>query len=230
MNNFNNYSQHTDVAGFNAYLSKVFMWMFAGLGLSFASALITANSPTLLNIIFGSTLRFYLLVGIELFLVFSISKNVTKYSYSKSSFLFMLYSFINGLTLASIFIVFDLGKISTAFISAAIMFAVMAAYGKVTKKDLSGWGSFLFMGLIGVIIASVINMFIDSDPLDFVICGVGVFVFAGLTAYDMQKLKRFYYAYGDSEIADNIAISGALSLYLDFINIFLFLLRMFSRD
>ncbi len=230
MNNFNNYNQHADVAGFNAYLSKVFGWMFAGLGLSFATALFTANSPTLLGIIFGSTLRFYLLVGIELFLVYKISRNVTKYSYGKSSFLFMLYSFINGLTLASIFIVFNLGTISTAFVSASIMFGVMAVYGKVSKKDLSSWGSFLFMGVIGIIIASVINVFLNSDAMDFVICGVGVFVFAGLTAYDMQKLKRYYYTYGDSDIADNIAVSGALSLYLDFVNIFLFLLRIFARD
>ncbi len=230
MNNFNNYNQHADVVGFNAYLSKVFMWMFAGLGLSFATALFTASSPTMLNIISGSPFTMLILVFVELGLVFSISRNVTRYSYGKSSFLFMLYSFINGLTLSFIFIIYAIGTIYTAFISAAIMFGLMAVYGKITKKDLSGWGSFLFMGLIGVIIGSVINLFIGSDGFDFVICGVGVFVFAGLTAWDMQKLKRFYYAYGDSEVANNIAISGALSLYLDFINIFLFLLRIFSRD
>ncbi len=230
MNNFNNYSQNTDVAGFNAYLSKVFMWMFAGLGLSFATALFTANSSAMISLVYGSPFTTLILIGIEFALVFAISRNVTKYSYGKSSFLFMLYSFINGLTLAAIFIVYDIGTIYTAFISASVMFGVMAVYGKMTKKDLSGWGSFLFMGLIGIIIAFVINIFIRSDAMDFVISGVGVFVFAGLTAWDMQKLKKFYYAYGDTEIADNIAISGALSLYLDFINLFLFLLRMFSRD
>ncbi len=232
MNEFNNnYSQHADVDGFNAYLAKVFGWMFAGLGVSFVTALFAAHSPFLLNLLYSNPFIMIILMMAELFLVFSISRNVSKYSYGKSSGLFMLYSFINGLTLAFIFIIYDLGTISTAFVSASVMFGIMAVYGKTTKKDLSGWGSFLLMGLIGIIIASCINFFLSSDPMDFVICGIGVFVFAGLTAYDMQKLKRFYYSYGDdSAISNNIAVSGALSLYLDFINIFLFLLRLFSRD
>ncbi len=207
MNEFNDYHQGADVSGFNS------------------------NSFSILSFIFGNMFIFYgLLIG-ELVLVFVLSRNVKKFSYGTASLLFMLYSFINGLTLASIFIAYRLGTISTAFVTAAALFGAMAIYGKMTKKDISGWGSFLRMGLFGIIIAMVINIFIGSEAMDFVISGVGVFVFAGLTAWDMQKLKSYYYSYGETGLANNIAIMGALSLYLDFINIFIFLLRIFgSRD
>ncbi len=229
MNGFNNYHQETDVNGFNAYLSKVFSWMFIGLGLSFITAYYVSNSVRLLSLIFGNVFIFFGLFIGEIILVAVISRNVTKYSYGTASLLFMLYSFINGLTLSYIFKAYKLGTISTAFVSAAALFGVMAVYGKVTKKDLTEWGSILKMGLYGLIIAIIINVFLGSDALDFVISGVGIFVFAGITAWDIQKLKSYYFSHGDTGVANNIAIMGALSLYLDFINIFIFLLRIFGR-
>ncbi len=229
MNDFNDgYFGAQGVDGFNAYLSKVFAWMFAGLALSFATAYATANSPTILRLLFSSTLSMIVLVVIELGLVITLSRNITRYSYEKTIVLFMLYSFVNGLTLSFIFIAYRIGTISTAFISAAALFGAMAFYGKMTKRDLSPLRSFFMMGLIGIILASFINFLFKSPAMDFAISGIGVFVFAGLTAYDMQKL-RFYYNNSNGELSNNLAIMGALSLYLDFINIFLYLLRLFGR-
>lgn len=144
----------------------------------------------------------------------------------------MIYSILNGLTLSTIFIIYDAGTVSLAFIASSLLFGVMAIYGKITKKDLTSMGSVMFMLLIGLIIAYVVNMFLGNSTLDFILAAGGATIFAGLTAWDMQKLKQYYYSYGDSEALGSIAIMGALSLYLDFINIFLSLLRVFggSRD
>ncbi len=230
MNNYNNnYASHAGISDFNTYLTKVFAWMFGGLAVSFITAYITSNSVTILRLMFQNSFSMILLIIIELGLVITISRNITKYSFQKLAGLFILYSFINGLTLSFIFIAYRIGTITTAFVSAALLFGAMALYGKMTKRDLSSMSSFFMMGLVGLIIASLLNIFLRSPAINFVISGIGVIVFAGLTAWDIQKLKGYYYSYQNSELSDNIAIMGALSLYLDFINIFLYLLRLFGR-
>ncbi|MDO4773043.1 MAG: Bax inhibitor-1/YccA family protein [Bacillota bacterium] len=228
-NDYDNYREESTEQSFNAYLSRVFMWMFSGLAMSFATAYLTAHNMTLLRLIFGSSITVFALILVEIGLVSYLSVRIMKLSYGAASGLFMLYSFLNGLTLSAIFLVYNLGSIYTAFLIAAALFAVMAVYGKVTKRDLSPLGSFFMMGLIGIILSSIINYFMKSDAFSFVISGIAVFVFAGLTAWDMQKLKRYHYSYGGTEIANNLAVLGALDLYLDFINLFLHILRLISR-
>ena len=139
---------------------------------------------------------------------------------------FFAISLLNGLSLSAIFFVYTQSSIIQAFLSAAAMFAAMSVYGLVTKRDLTSWGSFFFMGLIGIVLCSLVNVFLHSNPLSFVISIVGVFVFVGLTAWDTQKLKAFATVGGP--MGENLAITGALALYLDFINLFLFLLRLFG--
>lgn len=234
MNDYHNdynsgYREQGSLEGFSAYLSRVFSWMFLGLAVSFATAYMVARSETMLRMIFSSSFTVIFLLLVEFGLVMFLSSRITKLSFVTASSLFLVYSFLNGLTLSAIFIVYAMNTLASAFLTASLLFGVMAIYGKVTKRDLSGLGSFFMMGLIGIIISLFINFFLQSDAFDFVISGIGVFVFAGLTAYDMQKLKHYYYAYGDTSIAGNIAVSGALQLYLDFINLFLFLLRLFGR-
>ncbi len=222
-----------DVSGLNAYLSRVFMWMFAGLGLTFAVSYYVSHSYKLLSYIFSNR---YIPIGLmlaEFALVFVLTANIEKFSVNLSRMIFIFYSALTGLTFSVIFIVYDIGTITNAFISASALFAGMAIYGKVTKRDLSGWSGFLTMGLIGIIIASIINMFMRSSMAEFVISVISIIVFSGLTAYDMNKLKNWYYSSKHSnEALAKIAILGALELYLDFINLFLSLLRLFgnSRD
>ncbi len=228
MNEFKGYEHDTNVGEFNAYLSKVFTWMFAGLAMSFAVAYISSHSISFIRFLYGAPFSMLILIGVEFFLVYSVSRNITRYSYAQASGMFMLYSFVNGLTLSGIFIAYNLGTIANAFISAGIVFGIMAVYGKVTTRDLRGLQSFLMMGVAGLIVAILVNMFLQSSAFDLVISGVGVFIFAGLTAYDMQKIEDYYTTYGNTNLANNTAIMGALALYLDFINLFIFLLRIFG--
>ena len=160
-------------------------------------------------------------------LVVVLSFRITKMSPTTAGALFIGYAVLNGIMLSGILFVYTQATIVSAFATAAGMFGAMAVYGTVTKRDLTSWGSFFFMGLIGIIIAQVINMFVRSSALDGTIALVGVFVFVGLTAYDAQKLKRLAAAAGPQ--VTNYAVIGALALYLDFINLFLMLLRLFGR-
>lgn len=213
-------------AGLNAYISKVFGTMFLGLLVTAFVALFTATSDTMMDLFYDSYLVFALLIA-ELVIVFVLSARIGKMSYGATQAMFYVYAVINGITLASIFYVYDLGTIYTAFFTAAISFGVMAVYGMVTKKDLTKIGSMLMMLLIGVLVASLINLFIGSEGFDLIISFVAVAVFVGLVAYDTQKLKSYYHSStGDYQLQRKIAIMGALSLYLDFINIFLHLLRI----
>ncbi|MDX1584344.1 MAG: Bax inhibitor-1/YccA family protein, partial [Thermoanaerobaculia bacterium] len=173
------------------------------------------------------------LVIVELGLVLFLSFRIQKMSPAAAASSFLVYSLLNGLTLSAIFFVYSLGSIFQAFVVAGGMFAAMSIYGYTTKKDLTSWGSFLFMGLIGIILAAVVNFFFQSAMMSFVISVIGVIVFVGLTAYDTQKLKSYSaVAAGAGERATNLAVIGALALYLDFVNLFLMLLRLFggSRD
>lgn len=211
------------------FLAKVFNLMTLGLALTGIIAYITANTGLAATII-GTPLFFVLIIA-ELGLVFYLSARVEKIQASTASALFIGYSVMNGLTLSVIFLAYTGSSIASTFFITAGMFGAMAIYGLVTKRDLSGLGSFLFMGLIGIIIASIVNIFLQSSNVHWAISFLGVLIFTGLTAYDVQKIKRIgeegIMAQGD-EVVRKGAVMGALALYLDFINLFLMLLRFFG--
>ena len=171
---------------------------------------------------------FYPIVGLTLLMAFAFTFVASKVSGPVAAVMFLLYAFLNGLMLSIIFLVYELGSIGAAFGITAGTFAAMSIYGTVTKKDLSAWGAFLFMGLVGIIIAGIINIFIQSDMLGFVRRCAAVVIFAGLTAYDTQKLRQHHANSGFSS-AMSLSITGALILYLDFINLFLHILRLLGR-
>ncbi len=218
----------------NAILRGVYNWMTLGLGLTAVVAYGVSSSPTLLELIFGNMIVFFGLIIGELALVFIISSRITRLAPSTAAGLFLLYSALNGATLSVVLLAYTGQTVANAFIASAAMFAAMSIYGYTTKRDLSAWGSFLFMGLIGIIIASLINIFIGSAMMEFVISGIGILVFTGLTAYDTAKIKEMSLTVGQQGefAAKRVKIYGALSLYLDFINLFLMMLRFFggSRD
>jgi len=207
-----------------AFLQKVYGWMCVGLGVTAAAAFAVAGSPTLVQAIFGNRWIFFGLVAAELGLVFYLSSRVARLAPGTAAGLFLVYSLLNGVTLASILLVFTGASVATTFVVTAGMFGALALYGSTTKRSLAGVGQFVFMGLIGVLLASVVGFFWHSDALQFVISIVGVIVFTGLTAWDAQRLKHMAAALPDGQVG-SFAVVGALSLYLDFINLFLFLLR-----
>lgn len=211
------------------FLAKVFNWMAIGLGITAIVAFLVANSASAQNLIFGNKLFFYGLIFGELGMVIYLSTRIKQMSATRATSLFVIYSALNGATLSAILLIYTATSVASAFVVAAGMFGAMAIYGTVTKKDLTSMGSFMFMGLIGMIIASVVNIFMGSALVSWVVSAIGVIVFTGLTAYDVQKISR----YGSSGIMDGGetaikkgAIMGALTLYLDFINLFLSLLRL----
>jgi len=211
------------------FLAKVFNWMAIGLGLTGVVAWFMASSGFAAQLV-GSPL-FMILIFAELGLVFYLSARIEKIQAGTATGLFLGYAGLNGLTLSMVFLAYTNSSIAATFFITAGMFGAMAVYGLVTKRDLSGIGSFLFMGLIGIIIASVVNIFLKSSSLYWAISLIGVFVFVGLTAYDVQKIKNM----GEQGIMEQGgeaiqkgAIMGALALYLDFINLFLMLLRFFG--
>ena len=210
--------------GLRAYMQKVFGLMGMGTAITGLVAFFTANSPTLLNIVYGTGLRYVVFLAPFAFILV-LSFGIHKMRAATAQMVFWAFSAVMGLSLASVFLVYTGESIvSTFFVSSATFFG-MALYGYTTKRDLTGWGSFLFMGLLGLIVASVVGLFVQSSALQFAISVVGVLVFTGLTAYDTQKIKESYYAHDDAETAGKKAIWGALELYLDFINLFLYLLR-----
>ena len=236
MNDFRNITTGTQgrVETLNAFMRSVYAWMSVGLGLTALAAYMVASSPSMMQLIMGNSILFFGLIIAEFALVFGISAGISKLSAEMASGFFLLYSVLNGVTLSVIFILYTQASIVMTFLICAGMFGAMSVYGMTTQKDLTSWGSFLFMGLIGIIIASIVNIFMKSSGLNFVISGIGVLLFTALTAYDTQKLTRM----GESApMNDSVAlrrgsILGALTLYLDFINLFLMLLRFFgqSRD
>ena len=207
------------------FLSQSFAWMFVGLMLTAAVAWVVQGSPTLINA--AAQLYLPLLIA-QIILVVAISGAINRLSASVALGLFLVYAALMGVTLSFIFIAYELGSIVGAFVSAAGMFGAAAAYGAITKRSLASIGGYLFMGLIGIIIASLVNVFlVKSAAIDFGISILGVLIFVGLTAYHVQRIaKGDLAAYTGS--MEKGAVLGALSLYLDFINIFLFLLRIFG--
>ncbi|MBF0482512.1 MAG: Bax inhibitor-1/YccA family protein [Desulfovibrionaceae bacterium] len=220
----------TRAIALSAFMRGVYAWMSMGLGLTSLAAFMTVSSPAAMQFVFGTPGVFFGLIIAELALVMIVSMAIGKLSGGTASLLFMLYSALNGVTLSAVLLAYTGASVVSAFVICAGMFGAMSVYGLVTGKDLTSWGSFLFMGLIGIVLASVVNMFVKSAGVNFAISCIGVIVFVGLTAYDTQKLKVM----GESAPADDAlavrrgTILGALTLYLDFINLFLMLLRLFG--
>jgi hypothetical protein len=217
----------------NDFVRSVYNWMCLGLALTGLVALFASNSESMTRLIFGNSLIFFGLIIAELALVFSISGLVNRMSAGTATALFILYSGLNGLTLSFIFLVYAQASIVSTFFICAGTFLACSIYGWTTKRDLTSLGGFLMMGLIGIIIASVVNLFIRSSAVSMIVSYIGVLVFVGLTAYDTQKLKNMALTQPadlDGAVVRKGAILGALSLYLDFINLFLLLLRIFGQS
>ena len=211
------------------FLRGVYGWMAGGLALTAVVALVTVSSPALLQAIFGNRIVFYALLFGELGLVLAVTGAINRLSPAAATGLFLLYAGLNGVTLSAILLVYTGSSIAATFFVTAGMFGSMSLYGALTKRDLASWGSFLFMGLIGVLIASVVNIFMKSDMVSWVMAMCGVIVFTGLAAYDTNKLRALArQGFADAGAERKGAIVGALALYLDFINIFLMLLRLFG--
>jgi len=215
-------------AGLRAYMLKVYNYMASALALTGIVAMATASSETMLNAIFGTPLSFVVMLA-PLGFIFALSFGINKMSTTAVQALFWSFAFVMGLSMASIFVMYTGTSIARVFFITAGMFAGMSLYGYTTKRDLTGFGSFLMMGLIGLIIAMIVNIFLQSSALHFIISAAGVLIFVGLTAYDTQKIKSIYNEADGSATMTKKAIMGAVTLYLDFINLFLMLLRLFGE-
>jgi FtsH-binding integral membrane protein len=209
------------------FMSKVYTWMSGGLAITGLIAMWFASNESLVYSLVTNRLLFFGLIIGEFFLVGYLISVIHKISAQTAGIVFTGYAALNGVTLSVVFLVYTSASIASTFFVTAGTFAIMSMYGYYTKKDLTSWGNLLFMALIGVIIASVVNFFMQSEMLYWIITYAGVFVFVGLTAYDTQKIKRMSTASeAGSEAESKGAIVGALTLYLDFINLFLMLLRL----
>jgi uncharacterized protein len=210
----------------SAFLRVVYGWMCAGLGITAAVAWVVANTGVALTIAQNRPL-FWLLVIAQLGIVFVMSARVEKLSPAAAAALFIVYSGLTGITMAFVLLVYTGASVASTFVVTAGMFGSLAVFGTFTSRSLAGWGQFLFMGLIGVVLASIVGIFWQNDALQFVIAFCGVIVFTGLTAYDAQRLRNMALALPDGRVGA-YAIVGALALYLDFVNLFLMLLRLFG--
>ena len=217
-------------AAFPILMRKVYVWMTLALVITGVTAYGVATSPGLMMAIATNKLLFWGLIIAEFGLVVAISAAINKLSLTTATLLFVLYSVINGATLSFIFAIYTMSSIASVFFITAGTFAVMAVIGYTTKKDLTSMGKILFMALIGIIIATVVNIFLKSTGLQMIVSYLGVLIFVGLTAYDSQKIKQMLLMAPDAgEGVQKIALLGALSLYLDFVNLFIYLLRIFGR-
>ena len=229
----NNETMLTNVeARQNVYLKKVYLWMALGLGVTALTAFLTAASPSIVKFIYSNPFVTILCFVLELAFVFILSGRLEKLSVGACFGLFFGYSFVTGVTFSSILLVYaGTNVITLSFVTASAVFGVAAIYGSVTKKSIKGWGGWIMMGLISLIVVSLVNIFIGSSRLEMLISGVGVILFAFLTAWDSQKLmdmNRNCGPYMNQDELSKLSIMGALDLYLDFINIFLYLVRLFG--
>lgn len=213
------------------FFAQVYGWMAAGLALTGGVSLLVASSPELVHLIFGNRIMFFALIIAELALVGFLSARALSWSRAAVQASFLGYAVLNGLTLSVIFLVYTAGSIASTFFTASLMFGVMSAYGYYTRTDLSSWGKLLSMALIGLVIAMVVNLFWHNGTLGLIVSLIGVVLFTALAAYDTQKLKQvaFIGITEGEETSHKASILGALTLYLDFVNLFLFLLRFFGQ-
>ena len=210
--------------GLRQYMLRVYNYMASGLALTGIVALLVASSPAAVQMIFGTPLKWVVMLA-PIGLVFFLGAKIHSMQSSTASALFWVYSALMGASLASVLLVFTGESVARTFFITAAAFGGLSLYGYTTKKDLSGFGSFLIMGLIGLMIASIVNIFLASSAMQFVISAAGVLIFAGLTAYDTQTIKQMYWEGHDEETSSKMAIMGALNLYMDFINLFIFMLQ-----
>lgn len=220
-----------DISAITRLFKTTYMWMALALAVTGLCAYFGAHNAAMMRFLFGNAYVIIVLAVAELILVGVLSFRIFKMSYGAATTLFMVYAILNGLTMSSIFLVYTSSSIASTFFIAAAMFAVTSIIGFITNMDLSKIGNILMMALIGLIIASLVNIFLHSSRLDWICTIVGVLIFSGLTAYDTQKLKNVYSSpeYDLEQEGRKFALLGALSLYLDFINIFLYLLRIFGK-
>ena len=217
-------------SAFPVLMRKVYVWMTLALVITGFTAYGVATSPGVLQLIFGNQILFWGMIIAELALVIGVSAAINRLSLTTATLMFILYSVINGALFSSIFLIYTASSIAIVFFITAGTFGVMALIGYTTKTDLTSIGKYLFMALIGLIIATLVNMFIKSEGFTYILSYIGVLIFVGLTAYDSQKIKQMLLQAPDAgEGAQKIALLGALTLYLDFINLFLYLLRIFGR-
>lgn len=223
-------SEEKAAVAFPALMRKVYVWMSMALVITGLTAWLVAHNSTLLNLIYGNSAVIWILFIAEIGLVIGLSAAIHKLSLTVATLMFVLYSVLNGAVFSSIFLVYTMSSIATVFFITAGTFAAMSVFGYVTKKDLSSMGKFLMMALIGLIIATVVNLFMKSSGLDMIISYAGVLIFVGLTAWDTQKIKQMCLQAPDTgETMQKLALLGALSLYLDFINLFIYLLRILGN-
>jgi len=211
-----------------AFLRGVYWWMFGGLAVTALVAVAVASSPAAVSTLVRTPLLFFGIIIAELVLVVYLSARVAKMAPSTAGTLFLAYSALNGVTFSLILLAYTGASVANAFFITAGMFGALAFYGSVTKRDLTGMGRFMFMGLVGLVIASIVGIFWRNDAMQFVMGVVGVLVFSGLIAYDSQRLRAMALELHGGQ-ADTYAVVGALSLYLNFVNLFLSLLRLFGR-
>ena len=213
------------------FFAQVYGWMAAGLGLTGGIAMFASTSPTLINFVFGTRFVFFGLIILELVIVGFLSARIFDWSLGKVQAAFVGYAMLNGVTLSCVFLAYTSSSIASTFFVTAGTFGVMSLFGYFTKADLSGWGKLLSMAVIGLLIALVVNMFLRNSVLEIVTSFIGVLLFTALTAYDTQKLKQLALlgVTQGEEVSHKASILGALTLYLDFVNLFLFLLRIFGR-
>lgn len=215
---------------FPALMRKVYLWMTMALVITGFTAYGVANTPALKTALYSNPTIFWILAIAELALVFGVTAAINRISLTTATLMFILYSVLNGAMLSSIFLVYTQSSIATVFFITAGTFGAMALVGYTTKTDLSSMGKILFMALIGLIIATIVNFFVKSSGLDLILSYVGVLIFVGLTAWDSQKIKQMMLQAPDaSEGMQKMALLGALTLYLDFINLFIYLLRIFGK-
>lgn len=217
-------------SAFATLMKNVYLWMTLGLAMTGMTAYWLAGNPGFMQTIFQSSGLFFGLVIAELALVWILSANIMRMSFPVAGVMFAAYAILNGVTMSFIFLAYTATSIATTFFVTAGTFGAMTVVGYVVKRDLSAMGRFLFMALIGLIIATVVNLFVASSVLSWALTYIGVLIFVGLTAYDTQKIKQMLMEYGDGvhEGTMKLALMGSLTLYLDFINLFLYLLRIFG--
>ncbi len=221
---------HVSVEARTSFLTQVYGWMCAGLAVTALVAWGLVNNPSLMQTLVGGQGRFLLLIGLQLGAVLVLAAAFERLSFSAAAGVFLLYSALTGVTFSTLFLIYTGASIASVFLITAGTFGGVSFYGMTTRKDLSSWGSYLFMGLVGIILASVVNLFMKSDGLTLAVSYIAVLLFTGLTAYDTQRLMRIHESgRAHGRAGSKLAVYGALQLYLDFINLFLALLRILGR-
>ncbi len=208
------------------FYANVFGWLFFGLLLTFGSGIVVMSSQSLLNLIFGGMGYLFLFIA-QIVLCIVLSVRINKMKPTTAKIIYSLYAILTGVTFSSIFLLFETSSLVFIFLVTAIIFGAFALFGKITKMDLSKWGIYLFMALLAIIILEIVNIFVMNNTLDMAACIIGIIVFLGYVAYDMQNIKRLK---ENGLTSDNMAIIGAFNLYLDFINLFIKLLQLFGKE